>query len=100
MQVNTLHRDHFSVRKQQKYPEYNFMSPEWNIDASTCAFPFRTWFIKGVGHSTSPGDYEDLSKEIIHDDIDVFTNPDRPQFLRYDEEGSGKLEILTAEEEK
>ncbi len=86
--------------KQQKYPEYNFMSPEWNIDASTCAFPFRTWFIKGVGHSTSPGDYETLSKEIIHDNIDVFTDPNRPQFLRYDEEGSGKLEILTAPEEK
>lgn len=86
--------------KQQRYPEYNFMSPEWNIDASTCAFPFRTWFIKGVGHATSPGDYEELSKEILYDDIDVFTDPNRPQFLRYDEEGSGKLEILTAQEEK
>ncbi|MBE6775367.1 MAG: hypothetical protein E7543_04150 [Ruminococcaceae bacterium] len=85
--------------KQQKHTEYNFMSPEWNIDASTCAFPFRTWFIKDVGHATSPGDYETLSAEIIHDNIDVFTNPARPQFLRYDE-ASGKLELLTAPEEK
>ena len=75
------------------------MSPEWNIDASTCAFPFRTWFIKDVGHATSPGDYETLSREIIHDNIDVFTYPTRPQFLRYDEVDD-KLEILTAPEEK
>lgn len=85
--------------KQQRYPEYNFMSPEWNIDASTCAFPFRTWFIKNVGHSTSPGEYENLSKEIIHDDIDVFTYENRPQFLSYDEE-SGALEALKAPEEE
>ena len=86
-------------RANSQYPEYNFMSPEWNIDASTCAFPFRTWFIKNVGHSTSPGEYEVLSKEIIHDNIDVFTYENRPQFLLYDEE-SGALEALKAPEEE
>lgn len=85
--------------KQQRYPEYNFMSPEWNIDASTCAFPFRTWFIKNVGHSTSPGEYENLSYEIIHDDIDVFSYENRPQFLNYDET-TGALEALKAPEEE
>ncbi len=86
--------------KQQKYPEYNFMSPERNIDASTCAFPFRTWFIKGVGHSASPGDYEALSREIIHDDIDVFTDPNRPQFLKVCDDDSQKLEPIVATEEE
>jgi hypothetical protein len=36
---------------QQRYTEYNFMCPEWNIDASTGVFPFNTWYIKGLGHS-------------------------------------------------
>ncbi len=84
--------------KQKNYPEYNFMCPEWNIDASTCAFPFRTWFIKGLGHGKKIGDYNAFIREITRYDTDVFTDPNRPQYLKVSEENDQMLEPLTADE--
>ena len=37
--------------QQQKYQETNMISPDGMIDASTCLFPYNTWFIKGLFHS-------------------------------------------------
>lgn len=85
--------------KQQKYTEYNFMSPEWNIDASTCAFPFRTWFVKGMSHTENTGDYNSFSNDIIYNDLDVFSDPNRPQFLKTSDDGADKLVPITAPEE-
>lgn len=86
--------------KQQKYPEYNFMSPEWNIDASTCAFPFSTWFVKDMSHTENTWDYNSFSEDIIYNDLDVFSDPNRPQFLKVSDEGDGRLVPLTAPETK
>ncbi len=86
--------------KQQKYPEYNFMSPEWNIDASTCAFPFRTWFVKGLSHTANSSAYNAFSDRIIYEDLDVFSDPTRPQYLEMTGEDANTIEILTAPEEK
>lgn len=88
--------------KQQKYTDYNLMCPEWNIDASTCAFPFRTWFIKGLGHGKKIGDYNDFIKEITMYDTDVFTDPNRPQYLKVRDDDPQKLEpiVVVEEEEK
>ncbi len=86
--------------KQQKYPEYNFMSPEWNIDASTCALPFRTWFIKGLSHTENSSAYNAFSDRIIYEDLDVFSDPTRPQYLIMTGEDANTIEILTAPEEK
>ena len=86
--------------KQQKYPEYNFMSPEWNIDASTCAFPFRTWFVKGLSHTANSSAYNDFSNRIIYEDLDVFSDPSRPQYLIMTGEDANTIEILKAPEEK
>ncbi len=86
--------------KQQKYTDYNFMSPEWNIDASTGAFPFTTWYIKGVGHAKSPDEYDDFSDRILYEDLNVFSDPERPQFLKLRDDDDEKIEILTAPEEK
>lgn len=83
---------------QQKHTDYNFMCPEWNIDASTCAFPFRTWFIKGLGHGKKINDYNDFIKEITTYDTDVFTDPNRPQFLKVRDDDPQMLEPLTAEQ--
>ncbi len=85
--------------KQQKYTEYNFMCPEWNIDASTCAFPFRTWFIKGLGHGKKISDYNDFIKEITKKDLDVFDDPNRPQYLKVRDDDPQMLEPLKAGEE-
>ena len=86
--------------KQQRYTEYNFMSPEWNIDASTCAFPFRTWFVKDLGHTKNTSDYNSFSNDIIYKDLDVFSDPNRPQFLTVSAEDPNRLDPLTAPEEK
>jgi hypothetical protein len=76
------------------------MSPEWNIDASTCAFPFRTWFIKGLSHTKNTGEYNAFSNRIIYEDLDVFSDPSRPQYLIMTGEDANTMEILTAPEEQ
>ncbi len=83
---------------QQKYTDYNFMCPEWNIDASTCAFPFRTWFIKGLGHGQKISDYNNFIREITTGDTDVFTDPNRPQYLKVRDDDPQMLEPLEAGE--
>lgn len=85
---------------QQKYTDYNFMCPEWNIDASTCAFPFRTWFIKGLGHGKKISDYNVFIREITTYDTDVFTDPNRPQFLKVRDDDPQMLEPIVAVEEE
>lgn len=85
--------------KQQKYPEYNFMSPEWNIDASTCAFPFRTWFVKGLSHTANSGAYNDFSNRIIYENLDVFSDPERPQYLLMTGDGGNTIMPLPELEE-
>lgn len=86
--------------QQAEYPEYDFMCPEWNIDASTGVFPFSTWYIKNLEHTQKNEDYLRLVDEIIYKDLDVFTDPARPQYLTVSDEDPEMLEILTAEEEK
>ncbi|MBR3816727.1 MAG: hypothetical protein IKJ27_08390 [Clostridia bacterium] len=85
---------------QQKYTDYDFMCPEWNIDASTCAFPFRTWFIKGLGHGKKISDYNVFIREITTYDTDVFTDPNRPQFLKVRDDDPQMLEPIVAVEEE
>ena len=87
--------------KQQKYTEYNLMCPEWNIDASTCAKPFNTWFISGLGHAKKNEDYKKFVDEIVYKDLDIFTDPNRPQYLRVSESDPEMLEpIVVVEEEE
>lgn len=40
--------------KQALYTDKNYMSPDNQVDASTCMFPDKTWFIKGMGHVDYP----------------------------------------------
>ncbi len=86
--------------KQAKYSEYNFMSPEWDIDASTCAKPFTTWFIKGLGHAKKNADYQKFADEIVYKDLTVFSDPNRPQYLTVSENDPEMLEPLKAPQEK
>ena len=86
--------------KQQKYTDYNFMSPEWDIDASTGAFPFTTWYIKGLGHAKKNEDYKKFVDEIVYKDLTVFTDPNRPQFLTVAESDPEMLEPLVVAEKE
>ena len=57
------------------------------IDASTCALPDQTWFVKYNWHN--PDCLEDLRQWIIHSKTypSVFSNPEFPQFLQRTEDG-------------
>lgn len=76
---------------QALYPEYDFISPDGWVDASTCAFPFTTWFLKNLGHSQQNDDYWRITNKIVCENLTVFTDPETPQFMQLSEEDSSKL---------
>ncbi len=84
--------------KQAKYTDYQFISVNRNIDASTCLLPFSTWIIKGLVHKEKNEDYWKLIDEIIYRDLDVFADPDLPQYLQVSEDDPEKLVPLAEEE--
>ena len=43
---------------------HNHVSTDGIVDASTCAFPFRTWFVKGLSHTKNTGEYNAFSNRI------------------------------------
>ena len=77
--------------KQAKYTEYNFLSPDGCVDASTCALPFTTWYIDGLVHKQKNEDYWKLIDTIVYEDPDVFSNPEIPQFLKVSDEDPERL---------
>ena len=86
--------------KQAKYTDYNFMSPEWDIDASTGIAPFTTWYIRGLEHSETSEGYQDLVDNIVHRDLDVFTDPAYPQYVAAVEDDHNILVPVVAEDEE
>ena len=63
-----------------------YISPDKQIDASTCLFPDETWFFKNLSHYDWPHDVTklmatviDADKQLTVDDFDV------SQFVMYDE---------------
>lgn len=63
-----------------------FISPDKTIDASTCLFPEKTWFIKGAKHSNNYDDLNALVRAILFSDeeITVYSNEKFPRFMSYD----------------
>lgn len=72
-------------------PEENkkYLSPDEQIDASTCALPDRTWFVKNSYHDHFPASIDRLIEAILVTDMDVFSNAEYPQFL--EDTGADKL---------
>ena len=56
-----------------------YISPDLKIDASTCLFPERTWFIKDLHHDFF-GPLQEMSMELMRYDTTV-DNEKYPQFL-------------------
>lgn len=73
--------------RQAKADGHNHLSPDGQIDASTCAYPEQTWFVKGLMHMHNFSEYERIESYILYAEkqMTVFDNPEYPQFLRYDE---------------
>ena len=69
---------------------HNHVSPDMLVDASTSAFPERTWFFKGLSHSDFPDEYEKFINVFLlsEEEITVGTYEEYPQFMTFDENGS------------
>lgn len=73
--------------EQMSGADEKYISSDHIINAATCAFPDNTWFIKGCNHSIFPTSIDKLNKSICTTDgMDINTNSNYPQFLKYDEE--------------
>lgn len=81
-----------------------YISPDGQIDASTCLFPDSTWFIKGSSHSN----WSDWELRLLYDiasseeKVTVNNSCWPSQFVVYsytnpDEDSDGEIEVMTAE---
>lgn len=63
-----------------------YISPDRTVDASTCLFPEKTWFIKGLKHSVNHDALNDLVSLILYSDkeVTVDTFEEYPRFLAFD----------------
>ncbi len=66
---------------------HNHISPDNRIDASTCALPEQTWFVKDMMHCTTHAGHHELYRWFFENDDSVLTvhsNSAFPQFLQND----------------
>lgn len=77
---------------------HNHLSPDGMLDASTCAYPEQTWFIRDVPHSRDPGCIDAFVRAFFRYNgiADITSLEQYPQFMFYEEEG-GTLVPMTDE---
>lgn len=66
---------------------HDHISPDNRIDASTCLLPENTWFVTSMLHSTTHDGHGELYDWFYENDdtgVNVWSNPDYPQFLYND----------------
>ena len=69
---------------QAKHTDYNMISPDRCVDASTGIRPFNTWYIKGLEHGEKPDCYFDMISSIIYNNLKATDeNSPYPQFVEY-----------------
>ncbi len=81
---------------------HNHVSPDNQIDASTCFFPDKTWFIKYGMHSFNSDGYSaELIRNVFFSDAPytVFTDKAYPQFLILDKEKENVAPLTAANDE-
>ena len=63
--------------------EHNHLSPDRKIDASTCALPENTWFMKGALHQGwyEYGEWYHWWRDAPKGEDTVFSHPEYPQFV-------------------
>ncbi|MBQ3137600.1 MAG: hypothetical protein IJB74_08995 [Clostridia bacterium] len=99
---NDLSDDYIASRTQAGFGKY--ISPDGQIDASTCLFPDQTWFIKGSSHSN----WSDWELRLLYDiasskeQLTVDNSCWPSQFVVYsytnpDEDSDGEIETMTAD---
>lgn len=63
-----------------------FISPDKTVDASTCLFPEKTWFIKDYPHATTHDPLDDMMYTLLFnpkEEATVDTYDQYPRFLKY-----------------
>ena len=94
----TLSDKYIRGRIEAGYDKY--ISPDRKIDASVCALPDTTWFIKDISHKCFPACVEDLALRFVNTDgMTVETDEAFPQFLQFDATDGGLNDaqgVLTA----
>ncbi len=87
---------------QQIDDGHNHISPDFTIDASTCALPEQTWFIKDMLHSTTHDGHDRFYRLMFtsEEQFYVDTYEEYPQFMQNNipEQTFDKVESLTATE--
>lgn len=85
------------IQKATENGTDRYISPDKQIDASTCLLPEKTWFIKNLSHKNFPVSAEELMS-IIFDTSDMTIDTDErfPQYIVYDTQ-TDKLIPMTAE---
>ena len=79
--------------------DMSLISPDRTVDASTCLFPEKTWFIKNLTHDKT-GDTKPLHFELLFGEEEATVENFRlPQFLIYDAETDSIIEDTTVFEE-
>ncbi len=86
--------------KQIAASEDKYISPDKQIDASTCLFPEQTWFIKYMKHAMPVKYLNDLEKAILYapEKVTVDTYEEYPRYLIMDVETMTVTPQLAAEE--
>lgn len=78
-----------------------YLSPDEKIDASTCLFPDKTWFLKNSYHDHFPDSVDVLLETMLTtNDITVFTNETYPQYLDSEVEGITLVPVVGKDKEK
>lgn len=99
---NDLSEDYIASRTEDGFGKY--ISPDGQIDASTCLFPDQTWFIKGSSHSN----WSDWESRLMYD---IATSKEQvtidnacwpSQFVVYEytnpeNDKDGEIETMTSE---
>lgn len=76
----TCFSDEYLKGKDMKY-----ISPDKTIDASTCLFPEKTWFIRNLGHSLTSDSLDIMIETLLYCDKEatVDTFKEYPRFSQY-----------------
>ncbi len=74
------------IASAKKNNTLKYISPDKQVDSSTCLYPDNTWIIKNCTHSDFPRCIDELMMTIIRYDgrMTVNDNPNYPQYLVYD----------------
>ncbi|MGN0448164.1 MAG: esterase/lipase family protein [Acutalibacteraceae bacterium] len=80
----TLPQNYISINKNNRY-----LSPDYKVDASTCLFPEKTWFVKDLQHMDFPDNLDRTAMKIMNSELSV-SDGVVSQFIQYLPE-SGEL---------